>query len=421
MSDKLKRTDKPGVELCPSCYELLFNMDFSVIDIRDDDYINLEDLHSYFNSGSLPPGASIMERHERRENLNKPSIGESKYRLPKPEEIHKELDKRVIGQTHAKKMLSVAAYNHLKRLRIGNPDVQKSNVLILGPTGCGKTLLAQTLSKTLNLPMIIADASSLTSAGYVGEDVDTIIGKLLDEAKGNKHLAETGIIFIDEIDKKKTSKGSTDKGDIGGEKVQHQLLKLIEGTEITVKINQMASATIDTSNILFICSGSFAGIEKIIEKRIAGKTSIGFGKTVEKRETPDNNVLREGNNADLIEFGLIPELVGRLPIKTCIKELELEDFVRILTEPEDSLVRQYSILLKEDDAEIQFTKGALKAIAKKALDQKLGARGLRAIMEDILLDVSYKLPSIEGKKKVSITVKTIKGEEPKIKIIKEKA
>jgi len=345
-------------------------------------------------------------------------------RLPRPQEINAVLDEYVVGQETAKRALSVAVYNHYKRVRMAEDEadveLQKSNIMLLGPTGCGKTLLAQTLARILNVPFAIADATALTEAGYVGEDVENILLKLIQAADYDVAKAETGIIYIDEIDKitRKADNPSLTR-DVSGEGVQQALLKILEGTTASVppqggrKHPHQEFLTIDTSNILFICGGSFAELEKVIERRVVNK-GIGFGAAIEAEAQDDPGELFEQVlPEDLVEYGLIPEFIGRLPVVAALHQLTQADLVRILTEPKHALVRQFQRFFDFDDIELVFAEDSLEAIADKALIRETGARGLRSIIEDALLDVQFELPSREDVTKCVVTRESIeKGQPP---------
>ena len=367
-----------------------------------------------------------------REEEQQALVANSREDMPKPDEIKDFLDNYVVGQDHAKKVLAVAVYNHYKRIssQVDQEGVQiaKSNILLLGPTGTGKTLLAQSLAKFLKVPFAMADATTLTEAGYVGEDVESVIQSLLAAADNDVDKARTGIVYIDEVDKvTRKSDGPSATRDVSGEGVQQSLLKLIEGTKANVtprgakKYNNQEYVNVDTTNILFIVGGAFNGLEQIISRRI-GRKGIGFGADLQvKTERSIGETLSHAKPTDMVHFGLIPEFMGRIPVIATLNDLKHEDLITILTKPKNALVRQYKKLFALDDVELSFTRGALEEIADLAVKRKGGARALRSILENVMLEIMYSVPYLPGIKSCEITRETVRsGQEPDLIFEQEK-
>ena len=408
-----KCNDNPKCHESPICFDDTKNNDTENNDKKKNSFpnvsfINLSDLQSFGR-----PQPKLKKRSKDKEK--KPTIDLKK--IPAPHKIKEQLDQYVIGQDQAKKIISVAVYNHYKR--IGSPladeiEIEKSNILLIGPTGCGKTYLVKTLAKLLDVPLAIADATSLTEAGYIGDDIESVLSKLLAAADDDVEKAETGIVFIDEIDKIAKKKDSNHR-DVSGESVQQGLLKLLEGSEVEVPVganskNAMVPlTTINTKNILFICGGAFPDLDKIIKERLSQKSSIGFQGELKDRFDNDSTILSKVTMDDIRKFGMIPEFLGRMPIVCTLDKLDEAMLKNILTQPKNAILKQYVKLLEIDEVELIFDDSAIEAISKKAIEKKTGARALRAIIEDFMLDIMYEIPKDENIGRVTITGDYING------------
>ncbi len=425
-----KLFELPGnVTVCEDCLQKSFH---SIQNMGMGVSISKEELEKLLNTpgvhmmtpedlrNEVPNKQKIKKKAEKREE---PLIDINK--IPAPHKIKHMLDDYVIGQDHAKKIMSVAVYNHYKRVATNTMDeieIDKSNMLMIGPTGCGKTYLVKTLARLLDVPLAITDATSLTEAGYIGDDIESVISKLLANADNDVERAETGIVFIDEIDKI-AKKDTTRSRDVSGESVQQGMLKLLEGSEVEVPVGATSKnamvplATVNTRNILFICGGAFPDLEDIVKERLNKEAAIGFKSDLSDKYDKDPNIIRNVNANDLRKFGMIPEFLGRLPIMFTLDELTEDMLVQILTDPKNAIIAQFQKLLELDEVKLQFTDEALHAIAKKAMERKTGARALRAILEELMLDIMYEIPKDDNIGTVTITEEYINGNgSPKIEM-----
>ena len=415
----------PTMCICGDCMQKNFesfnqNNPYGVIDLSQLDPELIKEVMGMMNGGNQPQ----VKEKKKKAKAQKAENGEEKdaypvldpKHLPAPHKIKAELDAYVIGQESAKKKLSVAVYNHYKRVFSGVTDIEidKSNMLMIGPTGVGKTYLVKTLARILQVPLAITDATSLTEAGYIGDDVETVVAKLLMNADGDVEKAERGIIFIDEIDKI-AKKDSVRSRDVSGESVQQSLLKLLEGSEVEVPMDgltrnpMMRTTTVDTTNILFICGGAFPDLDDIIKERLTKKASIGFGSSLKDQFDNDKDLFSKVTTEDLRKFGMIPEFIGRLPVVCTLQPLTKEMYVKILKEPRNAILKQYEKLLALDEVKLTFDESALEAIAEKAMEKDTGARALRAIIEEFMLDIMYEIPKDDAIGSVEITGDYIRG------------
>jgi ATP-dependent Clp protease ATP-binding subunit ClpX len=400
--------------ICSDCMQKAFDS----INRGDNPYMNFIGLPlGMMQLGQIKGNKTAPDKEEARDNSKHKGEAFDRKNIPSPHIIKSKLDEYIIGQDHAKKVISVAVYNHYKRIASGKPDIveiEKSNMLMIGPTGCGKTYLVKTLAKLLNVPLAITDATSLTEAGYIGDDVESVISKLLLAAGNDVEKAQHGIVFIDEIDKI-AKKRNANSRDVSGESVQQGLLKLLEGSDVEVPVgasskNAMVPLTmVNTENILFICGGAFPDLDKIIKARLNKQSSIGFKADLKDKYDDDPNLLQKVTLEDLREYGMIPEFLGRLPIICSLEALTKDMLIRVLKEPKNAILRQYQSLLAMDEVELSFAPDALEAIADKAMEKKTGARALRAILEEIMLDIMYEIPKDDNIGRVIITKDYIEG------------
>lgn len=401
------------ITICPDCLQKSFD---SMSNLDADSYKELMELSKRFPNMQMIhlsdiPGQIPKRQRVKKKETKEPAKAFDIKSIPAPHKIKEKLDEYVIGQEHAKKVISVAVYNHYKRVATNTMDeieIEKSNMLMIGPTGCGKTYLVRMLAKLLDVPLAIADATSLTEAGYIGDDIESVVSKLLAAADNDVQKAEHGIIFIDEIDKI-AKKRNTNQRDVSGESVQQGMLKLLEGSDVEVPVganskNAMVPLeTVNTRNILFICGGAFPGLEDIIRERLNKQASIGFRADLKDKYDDDPDILSKVTNEDIRKFGMIPEFIGRMPIIFTMQGLTTEMLVKILKEPKNAILKQYQKLLALDEVQLEFEEGALEAIASRALEKKTGARALRAIIEEIMLDIMYEIPKDDNIGKVTIT------------------
>lgn len=406
---KLIHLPMEGICICPDCMQRSFTM-MSNSNINYDDLMRNMNLQDMF-PGNLQDGIPKSQRLKKKKPQEKKEAAIDLKQILPPHQIKARLDDYVIGQDYAKKVMSVAVYNHYKRVATNMMDeieIEKSNMLMIGPTGCGKTYLVRTLAKLLDVPLAIADATSLTEAGYIGDDIESVVSKLLAAADNDVEKAERGIIFIDEIDKIAKKKNTTSR-DVSGESVQQGLLKLLEGSDVEVPVGASSKnamvplTTVNTRNILFICGGAFPDLEGIIKARLNKTSGIGFGAALNDVYDQDSDIISQVTIDDLREFGMIPEFIGRLPVIFTLKGLDAEALVKILKEPKNAIIKQYQKLLALDEVDLQFDDGALESIAKRAIEKKTGARALRSIIEELMLDIMYQIPKDDNIGRVTIT------------------